>query len=69
MIEIEGMQYVTPQEAAELLSVNISTVHNWCRHGEVTLLQPVPRDKSVRSKYLIEIESLRLRYKRTSRSS
>jgi hypothetical protein len=62
MIKVNGKTYVTPQEAAQLLSVHLATVYGWCVHKRVDLLDPHTVQEPVPSKYLIEIESLKLRY-------
>jgi len=65
MIEYEGANYLTPNEAARLLSIHISTIYSWCKHKEVTLLDPFKiwrLQVQVPSKYLIEEKSLRARH-------
>lgn len=62
MLSHKGKAYLTPNEAARLLSIHIATVYSWCRHREVELLDPLEILVPVASKYLIEEVSLRARH-------
>jgi len=65
MIEYEGANYLTPNEAARLLSIHISTIYSWCKHKEVALIDPfspICKLRVIPSKYLIEEKSLRERH-------
>ena len=62
MIIIHDKEYVTPGEAARMLAIPLSTVYSWCRLGSVELADLMEIRVNVGSKYLIEIESLRLRH-------
>jgi len=62
MLKHEGKNYLTPNEAARLLSIHIATVYSWCRHREVELLDPLKILVPVASKYLIEEASIRARH-------
>ena len=62
MITYEDKNYVTPREAAQMLSIHIATVYNWCGRNQVELLDPTTLNIARDSKYLIEIDSLRARH-------
>ena len=62
MITYEDKNYVTPREAAQMLSIHIATVYNWCSRKQVELLDVTALNIAGDSKYLIEIDSLRARH-------
>ena len=62
MLTYEGKSYVVPREAAQMFSIHLATVYNWCVRGQVTLLDPFRIKEALPSKYLIELESLKLRH-------
>ena len=62
MMMVEGKTYVTPREAAQMLAIHIATVYNWCIRGQVELLDATSLAVPGTSKYLIEINSLKLRH-------
>ena len=59
---IGNKKYVTPQEAANLLAIHLTTVYSWCSKGQVELLDAVQIGEASASKYWIELESLRRRH-------
>ena len=59
---VDGKNYLTPGEAASLLSIHLSTVYSWCTEGQVNLLDSKKLQKPVNSKYLIEESSLRAKH-------
>ena len=63
MVLIEGRSYLTPQEAAERLSIVLQTVYNWCQRGQLVLLPDEVMPRSADSKYLIELGSLLRKHK------
>jgi len=62
MIVIQDKSYVTPREAAQMFAIHLATVYNWCIREQVELLDATTVAEARESKYLIELDSLRLRH-------